>query len=355
MESKERVMIAMLHQEADRIPLNFRATEEIIHKLSLFLNLDYEGLLNHFKVDFREVIPPYVGPNRTTGKPGRFVDIWGVERFENISEIAKTTYVSYHPLKDVTTPKEISKHVWPRAEWFDFTPVAGMCKHYQSYAISSPGIHCEGWHGVFHQLTYLFGMEKVLMDLVMAPDLIKAAIDEIMKFLLRFYERLLQSAEGMLDFVFYKDDFGTQDNLMISRQMFLDYFYPNIQALVELCNSYGAKLIMHSCGSVFPIIPDFIKAGVTVLDPIQVTAKDMNICVLKREFGDALTFHGGIDIQRLMPRGTIEEIDLAAKETIETLGKGGGYFFSPSHRFQNDTPVENIMTLYNSAFRYGMY
>ena len=355
MNSKERVKITMDHKEADRIPINFRATDQIIRRMSSKLCSDYFGILNHYHVDFREVTPPYIGPILKKIEDGSEIDIWGVGRKEIITEAARDVMISINPLKDAISPEEIKNHKWPQAEWFDFSVVKQMCQDFREYAISTPGIHIEGYHGVFHLLTYLFGMEKAMLYLVINPELLKVAVKEIMKFYTKYYERLFESAGGMIDFLFYKDDFGAQNNLLIGPDMFMEFFYPNIKELSDLAGNYGAKLMLHSCGSVIKLIPKFIEAGTVVLDPIQVTAKDMDIHELKRRFGEQLTFHGGIDVQHLMPFGSIDEIRIAAKETIETLGNKGGYFFCPSHRFQPNTPIENIIALYEAASEYGKY
>lgn len=355
MNSKDRVRITMAHEEADRIPINFRATDQIIQKMSRQMCSDYFGILNHFHVDFREITPPYIGPSFQDAADGSEIDIWGVGRKEIITETARDVMISINPLKDADSPEEIKNHKWPQAEWFDFSIVKQMCHDFREYAISTPGIHIEGYHGVFHLLTYLFGMEKAMLDLVINPELLKVAVKEIMKFYTEYYERFFESAEGMIDFLFYKDDFGAQNNLLIGPDMFREFFYPNIKELSDLAGNYGAKLMLHSCGSVIKLIPKFIEAGAVVLDPVQVTAKDMDIRELKSLFGEQLTFHGGIDVQHLMPFGSIDKIRIAAKETIEVLGKNGGYFFSPSHRFQPNTPMENIIALYEAASEYGRY
>lgn len=355
MNSKERVKITMAHEEADRIPMNFRATDQIIHKMARQMCTDYFGILHRYHVDFREVTPPYIGPKFLMADDGSQIDMWGVGRKEIITEITSDVMITINPLKDADSIEEIKNHKWPRAEWFDFSIIKPMCHDFREYAISTPGIHIEGYHGVFHLLTYLFGMEKTMLYLVTKPELLKAAVKEIMKFFTKYYERLFESAEGMIDLLFYKDDFGSQNNLLIGPDTFKEFFYPNIRALSDLAGNYGASLMLHSCGSVIKLIPEFIKAGTIVLDPIQVTAKDMDIRELKRRFGDEITFHGGIDVQHLMPFGSIDEIKIAAKETIDVLGKNGGYFFSPSHRFQPDTPVANIIALYDAASEYGRY
>ena len=100
------------------------------------------------------------------------------------------------------------------------------------------------------------------------------------------------------------------------------------------------------------MIPDFIDLGVKVLDPIQTSAKDMDIKILKERFGDKLTFHGAIDTQMDLPKSSSAEIRELVKKTIDVLGKGGGYFFSPSHRIQQDTPLENIIAMYETVNNY---
>ncbi len=347
--SKERVMVAMTHQRADRTPINFRATDEIIQRLVRYFNTDYFGILHHFRVDFREIIPPYVGPRHPKLRDGSDVDMWGVGRKEVIGETGRDVLISFSPLQDAETVEEMADYAWPQADWYDFSAVRPMVLEYRDFALSTPGIHIEGYHGVFHTLTYLFGMEKTMMLLVTEPDVIRAAIDRIMKFFRDYYNRLFEAAGGSMDFLFYKDDFGAQNNLLIGRQMFMEFFYPNLKTLAELAESYNARLFLHSCGSVVKLIPDFLDAGVAVLDPIQVTASGMDIRLLKEQFGDRLSFHGGIDVQQLMPFGTVEEVKAKAEETIEVLGNGGGYFFSPSHRFQRDTPLQNILALYGVA------
>jgi uroporphyrinogen decarboxylase len=348
MTSRERVNKAMAQQDTDRVPINFRATEQVAQRLAAALETDYNGILQHFRVDFREVVPAYIGP-RHAPVDGCAIDIWGVGRREVVSEHARDVLITLHPLAGAESVEAVAAHHWPRAEWFDFSRVAQMCRDYDAYAISTPGMQMSGYHGVFHLLTYLFGMERAMMDLAAEPELMEEAIRRIMDFYTAYYTRLFEAAAGRIDFLFYKDDFGAQNSLLISPRMFRTFFYPCIVELARLAARHGARLALHSCGSVRRLIPDFIEAGVAVLDPIQVTAADMDIRDLKSAFGDRLVFHGAIDVQRLMPFGTPAEIRASARATIDVLGQGGGYFFSPSHRFQPDTPVENILALYAEA------
>lgn len=349
MNSKERVLMALNHQKPDRCPINYRATDIVTETMCKHYNTDYDGLLKHLNVDFREVIPPYIGAALKKLDDGTEIDIWGVGRQESITEISRDVYVNYSPMSEVNSIEEVQNYNWPTADMFDFSQVEKMCDKFEGYAISTPGIHAEGYHGVFHLLTYLFGMEKAMLDLALNEAMIQEAIKHITKFLLDYYDNLLKSANGKIDFVFYKDDFGSQNSLLISRDMFMKFFAPSLKQLIDLADSYGATLILHSCGSVISLIPDFIDLGLKVLDPIQTSAKDMDIKVLKERFGDKLTFHGAIDTQVTLPKSTSSEITDIVKETIDILGKDGGYFFSPSHRIQQDTPLENIIAMFETA------
>lgn len=349
MNSRERVLMALNHQKPDRCPINFRATDVVAEAMCKHYQKDYYELLEYLNVDFREIFPEYIGPPLKKLDDGTELDIWGVGRTELITEISRDVYVNYSPLSHVNDVEELKNYHWPTADLYDFSQIEKMCDRFAGYAISTPGIHAEGYHGIFHLLTYLFGMEKTMLDLAMNEELIQEAINNVTKYLVDYYEKMLKAANGKIDFIFYKDDFGSQNSLLISKDMFNKFFAPSLKQLIDLANSYGATLILHSCGSVISLIPDFIRIGLKVLDPIQTSAKDMDINVLKEKFGDQITFHGAIDTQVTLRKSSASEIREIVKTTIDVLGKDGGYFFSPSHRIQQDTPLENIIAMYETV------
>jgi uroporphyrinogen decarboxylase len=117
----------------------------------------------------------------------------------------------------------------------------------------------------------------------------------------------------------------------------------------------ACQIMLHSCGSVRRFIPDLIEAGIQILDPVQPKAANMDALELKREFGDRLTFHGGIDIQQVLPFGSKEEVAEEVLRCIQAFGPGGGYILSPSHNIQADTPPENIAAMCEAAVKYGVY
>ena len=107
----------------------------------------------------------------------------------------------------------------------------------------------------------------------------------------------------------------------------------------------GATFFHHSCGSIYRLIPDLIRADVRILNPTQPRTKDMEPARLKREFGDALVFYGGVDTQELLPRGTPQEVYDSTRELASVLAPGGGFILSAAHTLQADVPMENVIAM----------
>jgi uroporphyrinogen decarboxylase len=116
------------------------------------------------------------------------------------------------------------------------------------------------------------------------------------------------------------------------------------------------SIFFHSCGSIYEIIPDLIEVGVDILNPVQVDAANMDTKRLKREFGDCLTFWGGgVDTQRVLPRGTTEQVREEVKRRIEDLAPSGGFVFATVHNIQADVPPENILAMWEAVQEFGRY
>jgi uroporphyrinogen decarboxylase len=141
------------------------------------------------------------------------------------------------------------------------------------------------------------------------------------------------------------------------RRLFMPYFNRRWQAARQYLDQVNpsVKLMLHSCGSVRKLIPDLIGAGIQVLDPIQPRAAGMDSFELKQEFGSQLTFHGGVDIQEVLPFGTVEEVEAEVKMRIKALAPGGGYLLSTSHFIQSDTPPANIVAMCRAVHKHGQY
>jgi uroporphyrinogen decarboxylase len=133
--------------------------------------------------------------------------------------------------------------------------------------------------------------------------------------------------------------------------MFHEFIAPYLKDMIDCIHGLNGRVVYHSCGRIGPFIPELIKLGIDVLDPIQPAGPEMQPESLKASFGDKLSFHGGMDMQRVLPQGTPEQVAAEARRYCEVLGKNGGYILGPAHLFQPDVPPENIVAMYDPKLR----
>ncbi len=350
MQPRERVYCALRHEQPDRVPLFYRDVPEVSERLIRDLNLkDREALLRFLDIDFRWVEPRYIGPPLDNPETNLRRDIWGVEY----------TYVRFNktdgywepiqrPLINCHDADPLKKYPWPKLEWFDFSQVEQDVDELGDYALmTAPGYASPG---IFQcPIQSLIGEERSFMDLALNPEFIQALIRHALDFQIPFIERLCQAADGKLDFFRIGDDFGTQEGLLMSRDMWREFFRDPLKQMADTAKAHGAYYYQHSCGAIRNLIPDLIDIGVDVLDPIQVKAANMVPSELKAEFGDRLCFSGGVDEQELLPNGTPQEVRQAVFTLLDDMAVGGGFFLGPTHNFQADIPTRNIVAMYEAA------
>lgn len=201
---------------------------------------------------------------------------------------------------------------------------------------------------LFETAWYLTGLEKFLMDMMMEAEYISPLLDKIQSIHTAYGKKMIELGADVL---WCGDDFGSQTSLMMDEDTFRRIFKPRIK---EMFTEYkkvnpNIKLAWHSCGAIKPLIPDFIEIGLDILNPIQPLASGMEPQQLKDEYGKDLIFFGGICVQDLLPNGTPERIKAEVLRRADILGKDGGYIIAPAHNIQEDTPVENILALFETA------
>jgi hypothetical protein len=152
-------------------------------------------------------------------------------------------------------------------------------------------------------------------------------------------------------------DFGAQHGPFISPKTYARLYKPHYKRIIDWIHANTSwKVFIHCCGSILPLIPEFIDAGFDILNPVQTSAKNMDPAELKRRFGKALTFWGGgVDTQRVLPFETPEEVRLQVRERLRTFGPGGGFVFNPIHNIQACVPVENLLAMYETVQEYRKY
>lgn len=194
----------------------------------------------------------------------------------------------------------------------------------------------------------LRGFENFIFDIGMHTSTAKRILNRIIDINMAMLETYIASPE--IDGVLLGSDWGSQVDLLISPECWLDLIRPGEQKMYDLIHAYGKDLWVHSCGNILKIIPALIEMGVDVLNPVQPEA--MDIYMLKERFGDMITFWGGLSTQQLLPFGTPQEIEQEARKVLDKMSEGGGYIFSPAQEIQGDVPAENIKKLIDVAKKY---
>ena len=348
---RERVLLALDHQETDRVPVDFIATPESLARLASYLGCQHEDeVLRHLGVDLRHPRQPYTGPAIRQEGDGSWVDPWGVRRRRIPHEGGAYEEIVEHPLARIDDPSEIAEYPWPLPEWWDASGLAEKVHRLESetsYAIALEEFGDPG--GIFEIAWYVRGMEQFLIDLIENPAIAYEIMTHVADFYLGMLDRVMSKLGNRIDLIWTSDDIAHQHGPMIGKETWRELIAPHHERLNRRVHQLGSRVMYHSCGSVRPFIPDLMDIGIDVLDVLQFSADGMDPEEIKSSFGDELCFHGGVDVQGLLPFGTEEEVSTAVRQLIEVLGRNGGYILSPTHNIQVDTPPENIVAIYKEA------
>ncbi len=200
------------------------------------------------------------------------------------------------------------------------------------------------------------GVDQWMMDPYTNPDFYRYLAQKIVDFSAVVLERWLEQVGEYLDVLCFYDDIAMQTGPMVSLDHYRKWILPYEKQLVDVAKKMTkAKLSIHCCGSCYDLLPGFMEVGYEILNPMQTRAKNMEAWRLKRDYGDRLTFYGGVDIQRLLPFGTEEDIRRGVKDLIKSLAPGGGFLFATSHNIEPDTPPKNIVAMFDAAHEFGRY
>jgi uroporphyrinogen decarboxylase len=339
-------MTAIARQLPDRIPADYKAEPEVNQAIMERLGLNtYDELMNRLEVDVRRIAARYVGPPSKVMEDGAVEDYWGI-RAQQVTA-SHGTYSMYveTAIWGAESVEDLEKHSWPTCDIFDYSVMKEQCERYPEHAIMFEG------SDLFTRPCILRGMENLMLDMALRPEMAHYIMEKFTSFYCEDLTRAIEATNVGFQLYCEWSDFGTQEGLLMSAPMWREFIKPYLSRLIDVCHFCGIKFMLHSCGAIRELIPDFIEIGVDILDPIQVMAKGMEPAGLKRDFGDQISFHGGVCTQSTLPFGTPDDVTQAVKECIDALGIGGGYIIAPSHNIQPDTSVDNILAMYNPALR----
>lgn len=359
----QRAMMAIRHQEPDRVPIDNWMVPEIQKKTMEYFGCEnYQELLKFLGVDFRNNYgPSYVGQTFKKHTDGTVEDLWGVKR--KIVTYGKGTdhegtysEVAESPLEPMTTVEEIEKYDrWASADWWDYSTVKQDCDVYHpDYAVINVGDRLDRT-AQLKCIMYLRGVQKTFSDLILNPKITEAIRDHIIHYFVEYDHRVFKAVKGAIDIFMMGDDIGGQWGPLLSLDMWRRYFKKGFKTYIDIAHQYGVPVMYHSCGDVKHFIPDFIECGLDILQSIQPRATNMDIKQLKKEFGKDISFQGGMDIQQTLPLGKPEDVREMVRYAMESAKEGGGYIICTAHNIQIDTPIENVVALFEAYHEFGAY
>ncbi len=373
MLGRERALMSLNHQVPDRIPLDLGSTncttmtKVAYDNLKKYLGIERETrfmmenfqivfideeVLQILEIDTRGVHPqPVFFKNMVDDRT--YFNEFGIKY--HMPEEGLYYDMVEHPLAGKSI-EELKDYEWPDpARTMDLSGVRERAKNLKEsnqYLLVGDMIDT----GIFEPCWYLRDFENFLVDLLTDQDFVTTLLEGMYNYQLKRYSLFLQEAGEFLDVVFVGDDLATAESVIMSPKTYRDIIKPYHKEYFKNLKKLAphARLLYHSCGSIFSFIPDLIEVGVDILNPVQVSAQNMDTKVLKEKFGGELSFWGAIDTTRVLPRGTKKEVKEEVRKRIDDLGPEG-YILTSVHDIQPDVPPENVITMFEEARNYGVF
>jgi uroporphyrinogen decarboxylase len=401
MTPRSRVLKTLSHEEPDRVPIDIGATRSTGINAIAYNNLKkylkYNGrptklfdilqqlawidddVLKYFNADVKPVhrVVQDFGIKINKWKRGELTDGSPASVPENFEPLIEEDCIAliqdeniiakrpkegfyfdrvYHPLANVDSIQDLkSSFKWEKISQEEtqyLSETASAIRKETDYAIIG------NFGGSLLETSHkLRGFEQFMLDLASDRKFAEYLLDLLVESHLQDLETYINAIGVDADIIQFSDDFGSQEGMLISPQLYRDVFKPRERKMWNFVKKNSKYAIfLHSCGSVYRIIPDLIEAGLDIINPVQISARDMEPERLKQEFGNDLVFWGGgCDTQSVLPRGSLKDIEEEVKKNISIFAQGGGFVFAPVHNIQADITAERITKLYESARIHGGY
>lgn len=359
--SKERVRIALSHEKADRIPCNALFVPEMQDLLADYFGIDSkipEGqpalasdlICRIGAILGNDMVKVQAGMESMFYIPSdhdEYVSTWGVKirRVKNDTGIyteniggpleGDDSLLNSYNIPDPHDPEVYKAPAQIIRDWG---------KEY--WTVGSVQI------SIFEAAAHLRGLPKVMIDMIDNKDYANALFDKVMQYPLVAASKFTEMG---VDMIWCGDDVAMQTGMMISVDMWREFFKPRYASMFEAWKKVNpnVKIAYHSDGDCEPILDDMYEIGLDVINPIQPSCMEPG--KIKKRYGKKLAMFGGVDIQYTMPFGTINELEREIKYLCEICGQDGGYIISPSHYLQSDTGVEKVLKYYEFVKKYGQY
>jgi uroporphyrinogen decarboxylase len=377
MNCRERALAALEHREPDRVPLDFGGRTTTIHLYA------HQALMKHLGLS---------GPQPRLRSYHTYLvdpDPQLLQRFERVSAIffprppsnyvfkidpVTNTYVdewgtTYYmppdgyyfdiqstPLATAESEADLQKYPWPNPK--DPSRVAGLAAEIKAVydAREKVIMMCTATLGLWEMSWYLLGFEQAYVNLAANQPFMEALTERMLEWQMAYWDMVLGQVGPYIDLVQIGEDLGSQHGPLMAPATFRRIYKPRMRRLVDFIKQRTkARVFLHSCGSIYQMIPDLIEVGIEVLNPVQVNAAEMDSARLKREFGKDLTFWGGGCDPVVLQTGTPTEVRDDVKRRIHDLAPGGGFVFGSVHNIQANVPPANIVAMFEAAQEFGGY
>lgn len=341
MTPRQRVLAAIEHAGPDRVPRDFWAEPPTWNRLLHYLgHSDRRRVLEALQIDIRHLEVP--APPETRIDPGLYQNFWGERYIYRPTPWGPMREDTRGALAEAQSMDDLVRFPWPTPDVFDYSGLAAQCRPGDDYAL------LYGFADIWQRPALVRGWEGMFLDMLERPEWVHFLCRKFTDFYKEDYTRAAEATAGRIDLYLLISDLGSQRGPLLSLAMFRQFVAPYIREMVDCIHGLGGKVLYHSCGSIRPFIAELIALGIDVLDPIQPVDQSMAPEALQAEFGGQVCFHGGIDMQRLLPHGTPKQVRAEVRRYCRTLGENGGYILGPAHLFQPDVPPENILAVYSA-------
>jgi len=382
MTARQRVLKAINHEVPDRVPIDLGGNQTGIHKFAYRALVEHlgiddepvimdavqqlaapcEAVLERFRVDTRYIAAgaaaDFEGGIVTRQREGRvwhdLTDEFGVT-WSMPDDRPYYMDISHHPLADASI-EQLRDYPFPKGD--DPGRFEGLRQRAQTLRNETPYAVISGISGVVYETCwYMRGLEQWFIDMLTQPEFCAALLDQTLKFWMDWFRVFLGEVGDLVDVIMIGDDLAGQTGPLFRPAFYRDVVKPRHKQLVQYIHSRTkAKIWYHTCGSCLQYIPDLLDNGVDVLNPVQISAEDMDPAGLKARFGKQMVFWGGsIDTQHVLPSASPETVRQHVRQNIEIWKPGGGYVFNNVHNVQAGVPAENIVALFDAAYEYGFY
>ena len=362
MTSKERIMAVLNHQIPDRVPLdigginnscmhvtieqqikkrlNLKDNGSVIKSRGQRLALPDPSIVDYFGVDTCSI---YLNETREwiENPDGTFTDMWGLGQKLNPDGFYYN--ICRHPLENIDEIKDLDSYQFPEPNEYMLEGLSERLDANKDRCCILEGMR----EPMFGLPSWLRRNDNFYVDLLVNEDFCDALHEKILAYYKVLIDFVMTRIGDRIDIVKFADDLGAQNSLLMSPETYRARIKPYQAALYGYVKEkYKKKILLHSCGAIRPIIGDLIEIGVDALNPVQISADNMDPESLKREFGDKITFWGGgVDTQQVLGVATPEEVRANVRHNMSIFKQNGGYVFTQVHNIQPNVPIDNILAM----------